>query len=117
MDSFWVGAWLHRVPQEAPWVDGRRCIIEQLCFGPLETWAYGITQDDQCFREHHIVEGIQEGEHFVDDISMEDMLKAIEAEIDLCRKYQAEELISVLQTEKRKTELLLTGKDWRKCTV
>lgn len=53
----------------------------------------------------------------MDDISMEDMLKAIETEIDLCQKYHAEELISVLQAKKRKTELLLTGKDWRKCTV
>lgn len=104
MDSFWVGAWLHRIPAEAPWVDGRRCLIEKLCFGPLEAWVYGITQDERCYYECHMMEGIREGERLVEDISTKDMLKAIDAEMELCRKYHAEELISVLLAEKRKIE-------------
>ena len=107
MDSFWTEEWLHCIPREELWVEDRRCILKHLCFAPLETQVYYITKNDRCYCEYHIIEGIQEGEQYVNEISLEDMLNKFNVEIELCRKYQVEGLISALQAEKNKLENII----------
>lgn len=86
MDRFWVGEWLHIIYRENAGGKGKRPIICHLCFGPLETREYGIT-DSSFYFEEHIIEGIGEGDRDFRIIGKEEFLKAVNGEIRLCEKY------------------------------
>lgn len=100
--GFWVGSWLHDIPDREFASDGKQVIVKHLCFGPLETRIWYKLEDGQYCREIHFIEGLQEGERCVDSISKSEMLKVIENEIDLCKKYNETDLSILLQAEKEK---------------
>lgn len=54
--------------------------------------------------ELHIIEGLQAGDIFLDQISKAKMLEAIITEIDLCQRLGETELADVFQAEKDKIE-------------
>lgn len=103
--GFWVGLWLHDTPDTEFDSDGKQAIVKHLCFGPLETRLWYKLRDGQYCREIHFIEGLQEEERHVDFISKSEMLKVIETEIDLCRKYNETDLAVLLQAEKEKIKL------------
>ena len=55
--------------------------------------------------ERNFIEGLQEGERFIDFISKSEMLELIENEISLCRKYGEAGSAALLQAEKEKINL------------
>ena len=103
--SFWIGAWLHDAPDTGYDISGKQAIVKHLCFGPLETWIWYKLIDGQYCCEIHFIEGLQEGERYVDFISKSEMLKAIEDEIALCKKYSETSLAALLQIEREKINL------------
>ena len=103
--GFWVGTWLHDAPDIGYDADGKQAIIKHFCFGPLETRLWYKLKSGQYCREIHFIEGLQEGELFTDFISKSEMLKVIENEIILCKKYNETDLADLLQSEKKKINL------------
>ena len=75
MNAFRIGIWEHAAPEEHYDRDGKRAIIKHLCYGPLETMIYGVTTDSTYYWEYHIIEGLEEGERFLEYISKEKMLE------------------------------------------
>ena len=104
MNAFRVGVWEHSAPEEHYDRDGKRAIIKHLCYGPLETMIYGVTTDSTYYWEYHIIEGLEEGERFLEYISKEKMLHAIDHEISLCEQYQALAMIPLFLREKEQIE-------------
>ncbi|MDE7297817.1 MAG: hypothetical protein K2N94_03165 [Lachnospiraceae bacterium] len=102
--GFWVGAWLHDTPDTGYDAKGKRAVVKHLCFGPLETRIWYQCKDGQYCREIHFIEGLQAEELFTDFISKSEMLKVIEAEIALCKKYNQTELSVLFQAEKEEIE-------------
>ena len=100
--GFFVGSWLHDIPDTGFDADGKQMIIKHLCFGPLETWLWYRVRDGRYCCEVHFIEGLQEGEQYTDFISKSEMLKIIEDEIALCKKYNEINLAVLLQTKKEK---------------
>jgi hypothetical protein len=100
--GFFVGSWLHDIPDTGFDADGKQMIIKHLCFGPLETWLWYRLRDGRYCCEVHFIEGLQEGEQYTDFISKSEMLKIIEDEIALCKKYNEINLAVLLQTKKEK---------------
>lgn len=96
MRDIQIGSWLHCAP-ERDFRDGRRAIVKRLCFGPLESWSFGVTADSGYFREVRILEGTDE--RSLSSISLEELREAIAGEIRLCRKHQGEDLAALLQAE------------------
>ena len=102
--GFWVGNWLHDSPGKEYDSTGKRAIIRHLCFGPAETQIWYKSADGQYYYELHIIEGLQAGDIFLDQISTVKMLEAINTEIDLCKRLGKTELAAIFQTEKEKIE-------------
>ncbi len=100
--GFFVGSWLHDIPDTGFDADGKQMIIKHLCFGPLETWLWYRLRDGRYCCEVHFIEGLQEGEQYTDFISKSEMLKIIEDEIALCKRYNEINLAVLLQTKKEK---------------
>lgn len=100
--GFFIGSWLHDIPDTEFDADGKQMIIKHLCFGPLETWLWYRLRDGRYCCEVHFIEGLQEGEQYTDFISKSKMLKIIEDEIELCKKYNEIDLAVLLQTKKEK---------------
>ncbi len=100
--GFFVGSWLHDIPDTEFDADGKQMIIKHLCFDPLETWLWYRLRDGRYCCEVHFIEGLQEGEQYTDFISKSEMLKIIEDEIALCKKYNEINLAVLLQTKKEK---------------
>ncbi len=100
--GFFVGSWLHDIPDTEFDAGGKQMIIKHLCFGPLETWLWYRLRDGRYCCEVHFIEGLQEGEQYTDFISKSEMLKIIEDEIALCKKYNEINLAVLLQTKKEK---------------
>ena len=100
--GFWVGSWLHDIPDTEFDPNGKQVIIKHLCFGPAETRLWYKLTDGQYCREIHFIEGLREGERYIDVISKSEMLKTIETEIILCKKYRETSLAALLQVEKEK---------------
>lgn len=103
--GFRVGAWLHDAPDTGYNTSGKQAIVKHLCFGPLETQIWYKLKDGQYCREIHFIEGLQEGERFIDFISKSEMLEVIETEIALCIKHGETSLAALLQAEKEKINL------------
>ncbi|MCI8373732.1 MAG: hypothetical protein HFI75_15320 [Lachnospiraceae bacterium] len=100
--GFWVGAWLHDVPDTEYNASGKRAVVKHLCFGPLETRIWYKVLNGQYCCEIHFIEGMQAEESFTDFISKAEMLEVIEAEIVLCKEYNETELAVLFQAEKEK---------------
>lgn len=94
MDGFWVGIWYHCTPCENK---DRTEVIKHLCFGPLETYIVGI-QNNQYFREIHEIEPYENT--YFRYISKEDFINAIDNEISVCLKYNANEQAEILKSYK-----------------
>ncbi len=103
--GFWVGAWLHKRPDTGYDSSGKQAIIKHLCFGPVETQIWYKLKNGQYCCERNFIEGLQEGERFIDFISKSEMLELIENEISLCRKYGEAGSAALLQAEKEKINL------------
>lgn len=101
---FWVGNWLHDPPSKEYDITGKRAVIKHLCFGPVETQTWYESVDGQYYCELCIIEGLQAGDVFLDQISKAKMLEAIVTEIDLCKSLGEAELAAVFQAEKDKVE-------------
>lgn len=87
MEAFWVGSWNHIVFSAEELHAGEKCpVIRQLCFGPLETLEYGVS-DGEFYFENEVLEGIGEGDRYFEIIETKRFLEVIENEIHLCEKY------------------------------
>lgn len=102
--GFWSGKWLHDPPSKEYDSTGKRTIIKHLCFGPAETQIWYETADGQCYFELHIIEGLQAGDVFLDQISKVKMLEAINTEIELCKQFNETQLVALFQAEKDRIE-------------
>lgn len=100
--GFWIGSWLHDIPDTEFDSDGKQVIVKYLCFGPLETRLWCKLRDGRYCYEHHFIEGLQGGERYINFISKSDMLKVIEDDIAFCKKYGEMEMVTLLQAEKKK---------------
>lgn len=100
--GFFVGSWLHDIPDTEFDADGKQMIIKHLCFGPLETWVWYRLKDGRYCCEVHFIEGLQEGEKYTNFLSKSEMIKIIENEIELCKKYNEIDLAVLLQMKKEK---------------
>lgn len=98
--GIWSGGWLHDFPDEGYDIQGRRAIVKNLCFGPLETRIWYRLRDGRYCREIHFLEGPQEGELYSDYISKSEMLRLIEAEISLCEEENEPKLAALLREER-----------------
>ena len=85
-ESFWVGGWEHVIISENEQTDGKRPVIRQLCFGPLETLEYGV-MNGKFYFESRVLEGIDEGECIFKFIGAERFIEVIQNEIALCEKH------------------------------
>ena len=103
--GFKIGAWWHDAPDIGFDASGKQTIVKHLRFGPLETRIWYKLVDGQYCREIHFIEGLQEGERYIDFISKCEMLKVIEAEIILCKKHSETSLAALLQVETEKINL------------
>ena len=99
MRDFWVGHWLHCPPEEN-FSGGRRAVLRHLCFGPAETRAWFVTKEGDFFYEEHILEGCQAGEHCLEPCTRTELLRALDREMELCRRFQGEELLPLFQAER-----------------
>lgn len=103
--GFKIGTWWHDAPDIGFDTNGKQAIVRHLCFDQLETRIWYKLIDGQYCREIHFIEGLQEGERYIDFISKSEMLKVIEAEIILCKKHSETGLAALLQVEKEKINL------------
>lgn len=86
MEGFWVGRWQHIVFSAEELRDNGKCpVLRQLCFGPLESAEYGVS-DGEFYYENKVSEGIGEGDRFFEIIDKDSFLKTLENEIRLCRE-------------------------------
>ena len=99
MTGFWVGSWLHGPPGEES-VHGRRVLLSHLCFGPLESREWFVTEEDRFFYEEHILEGCQAGETLREARTREELLEALDHEMELCVRFHGEALLPLLQAER-----------------
>jgi len=102
--NFRIGEWWHEAPNKKADATGKRAIVKHLCFGPLETRIWYELEDGQYSYEVHFIEGIQEGDIFVDFINKSKMLEVIKSEIALCQKYNKLELVALFQAEIERIE-------------
>ncbi len=86
MNGFFVGNWQHAMPARAKDSNGRTDIIVRLCFGPLETEIYGISDNGKFFYEYHQIEGVQAGTRDFEYISGTLFFKELDYEIALSQK-------------------------------
>lgn len=100
--GFWVGAWLHDAPDAGYNASGKQAIVKHLCFGPLESRIWYKQNDGQFCCEIRFIEGLQEGERFIDFISKSEMLEVIDNEIALCQKHNETNLAVLFQAEREK---------------
>lgn len=103
--GFKIGAWLHDAPDIGFGADGKQAIVKHLCFGPLETRIWYKLIDGQYCCEIHFIEGLQEGERYIDFISRTEMLEVIDNEIALCEKHGETSLAALLQVEKERINI------------
>lgn len=87
MDGFWAGHWQHVIFSADEFrADGKNPVIQQLCYGPLETLEYGVLNGKFYF-ENKVLEGIDEGECIFEFIGKERFIEVIQNEIRLCEKH------------------------------
>ena len=77
MRGVWVGHWLH-CPPESQFVGDRRVILKKLCFGPGEVQSWFAAEDGSVWYEHQFLEGIQEGERFLEPVSREELRRLLD---------------------------------------
>lgn len=102
--GFQVGEWLHEVPAKEFDTAGKRNLVKRLCFGPLETQIWCELKDGSYSHEIHFIEGIQDGEVYVNSISKSEMLEVLKYEIALCQKYGKPEIVSLFRNEVERIE-------------
>ena len=101
MKDFWVAHWLH-CPPEREFVNGRRVILKKLCFGPVVSQVWFVTEDGRCWYEETIQEGSRTGDHFLEPVSREALLRLLDSEIAVCQRLQQLEACSLFQAEKER---------------
>ncbi len=102
MKGFFNGIWKHTLPEKEFDQEGNRRIIVNVCFGPLETLTYGITKDNQYYYKYEVLEPEIFADVFFRYIEKQEMLEAINEEIQLCKEYHAEEMRILLEKEREK---------------
>lgn len=101
MKDFWVAHWLH-CPPEREFVNGRRVILKKLCFGPVESRIWFVTEDGRCWYEENIQEGSRTGDHFLEPVSRKALLRLLDSEIAVCQRLQQLEACALFQAEKER---------------
>ena len=86
--------------------EGNRDIIIKICFGPIESTAYGITKDNKYYKDYTFPVGLGDDELENDYrmISKLEMLEAINNEIELCELNRGNPIAEALKLEKAKIE-------------
>lgn len=100
--GFWIGEWLHEIPDTEYDKKGRQAIVKHLCIGPLETQIWYKLENGQYCYEINFIEGLESGELYMEFLSKFQMIEVIESEIALCEKYNKTELAALFQVEKEK---------------
>ncbi|MCI8808704.1 MAG: hypothetical protein HFF84_01020 [Oscillibacter sp.] len=102
--GFQVGSWLHEAPRTEHDADGRRAVVQHICFGPLETRVWYECADGRYCREIHFLEGLQAGERFTDFLSGLEMRKVLDSEIALCEQCGESGLAAAFRAEQEGIE-------------
>lgn len=79
----------YKKPDFIPDEEGNRVIINKCCVGPIEAVIYGITKDNRYYCDWTYPEfypGDDELERDYRIITKNDMIRALDFEINICRK-------------------------------
>lgn len=98
-DDYMYDRWYYSLPNKKYDDEGKRGIINMLCFGPLETLTYGITKNFKFYYEYKFLEGYEEGDIIFYYISKQKMLDKLYSTIELCKQNNNDELLNILQAE------------------
>lgn len=106
MNGIFIGNIYHRIPANTKDEEGNRYIIINLCFGPIESTVYGITKENEYYKEDTFPAcfGDDELEHEYRIISKSEMLEAINSEIKFCELNGVNAIVEALKLEKVKIE-------------
>lgn len=87
MVSFWADRWQHDIfSADDIRAEGKCPVVRRLCYGPLETLEYGIS-DGEFYFENKVLEGIDEGSVITEKIGKRRLGEVLENELRLCEKY------------------------------
>lgn len=84
-----MAEFLYRDPNFEPDEDGNRVIINKRCVGPIEVIIYGITKENEYYLDWTFPECYPDDDELERDykiISRDEMLEALEIEIETCKK-------------------------------
>ena len=101
MNGIWIKNFYHCMPAKTLNKNGERAIIRYYCFGPIEAFEYGITQNGDYYLKYTYAPlGEDEIECDYKIISAEKMLAVINQEILLCENNGGSHIAEALKTEK-----------------
>ncbi|OVE69044.1 hypothetical protein CCS79_08955 [Clostridium diolis] len=106
MKEIFIGNIYHKMPANETDEHGNRDIIINLCFGPIEATIYGITKDNQYYKDDTFPAclGDDELENEYRIISKSEMLEAINSEIRVCELNGGNAIAEALKLEREKIE-------------
>ena len=84
-----MAEFLYIDPNFEPDEDGNRVIVNKRCVGPIEVIIYGITKDNEYYFDWTFPECYPDDDELERDykiISRDEMLEALDIEIETCRK-------------------------------
>ena len=97
--------WEYDGPDMVPDKDGRRKLIVQRCWGPLQVHEWGIDPNGKPYKEYNWIENdFFADENYHKEISWEELISAIDDMIDCYRK--EESIPMAVLYEKVRNELL-----------
>lgn len=85
-----MAEFIYRDPNFEPDEDGNRVIINKRCVGPIEVIIYGITKENEYYFDWTFPECYPDDDELERDykvISRDDMLEALDIEIEACKKH------------------------------
>lgn len=94
----------HLMPSISFNADGNRRIVHLACFGPIEIIEYGITINSLFYALHTCPEGSGEDDikSYFAYVQKSTVLEAVDNEIETCKLYKNEIMLSAFIAEKEK---------------
>ena len=82
-----VGRWNYKMPDTKPDEKGQIVLISECCFGPLETFRYGIDAEGRPFEEYEWLENdLYADENGIRNIPKSELMKKLRNMIDMFSK-------------------------------
>ena len=80
-NNVFIGIWNYVEPDLTPDAEGNRFLIRKLCFGPVETWEWGIDSDNKLYVDYKWLENdFFADESFHKEMSLEEMMGRLKAQ-------------------------------------